>query len=88
MFFFRKKKQLRFNNILNVKIIPDRTEYLLYDLWWNSFDYFTFQRSANEDINNLIYRHPNMNYKQAIKLLYQPLVYDNSNFEFINLSYE
>jgi len=77
------KKQVKFKNIVNVKLFPYcKNDYEKYDLWWNNYDLNLAMNSSNNEIKRLMNIHPNMNKIQAIKLLYQPnnISYDSNNF--------
>jgi len=82
-----KKKKIKFNNYLNVKLIPNVKDYkeLFHDLWWSYEELQEFKQSSTKEIYALIGRHKYMTIHQAIKLLYQPgsmtIKYDELNFE-------
>jgi hypothetical protein len=78
-------KKVRFNKIIKVLYIPTNKEYFnnfLNDLlWWDENDYRNFKLSSIIQIHNLMDIHKNMNHTDAIKILYQPLSYDENNFK-------
>lgn len=78
-------KKVRFNNIIRILYIPTNKEYfnnfLNKLLWWDEDDYNKFKLSAIIQIHDLMYIHKNMSSKDAQKILYQPLSYDESNFD-------
>jgi hypothetical protein len=82
-FCYKTKKKIKFDEYVYIDYIPssikDRNM-----LWWNNTELYLFKESCILEIKNLLNRHPNMNYRDAIKLLYQPgnmtIIYDESNF--------
>lgn len=82
-----KKKKIKFNNMLKVKLIPNIKDFeeLYDDLWWNQDELQEFRQSSTKEILGLISRHKYMSIQQASKLLYQPgnmtIKYDPLNFE-------
>ena len=80
-----KKKTVKFNSIVNAVLIPSAKEYKLYqltsDLWWEKEDYMNFRMSANKEIYELMLKyHGLMDYKDAQRILFQPVRYDVYNF--------
>jgi hypothetical protein len=79
------KKKVKFNSIVKAILIPSAREYKLYqlasDLWWEKEDYMNFRMSANREIYELMLKyHGLMDYKDAQRILFQPLRYDIYNF--------
>ena len=79
---FQKKKKVKFNNTKYIYLIPYYSEITksLDDIWWNENDLFNASRDATKKIKKLLDIHPLMTHKQAKKILYNPLSYDESNF--------
>jgi hypothetical protein len=81
------KKKVTFNNKIFVYIIPSfYNDLMREELWWSRSDFILALNSCDEEIRNLINIHPNMDFKCAKKLLYQPnnICYDANNFEEIS----
>ena len=79
------KKSVKFNSIVNAILIPSSKEYKLFqlnkDLWWEKDDYINFRLSANREIYELMLKyHGLMDYKDAQRILFQPVRYDVYNF--------
>jgi hypothetical protein len=79
------KKTVKFNSIVNAVLIPSAKEYKLYqlttDLWWEKEDYMNFRMSANREIYELMLKyHGLMDYKDAQRILFQPVRYDVYNY--------
>ena len=76
-------KKVTFGKKVIVYLIPYYNELENYrQLWWNNNDINNFKKNAVEDINRLFNIHPNINYENAMRLLYQPnnISYDPKNF--------
>lgn len=72
-------KNVKFNNIVNIYLIPickDKT------LWWSSEDILESRFECSQEIIGLLSYRREMSFNDAIKLLYQPgnIRYDKSNF--------
>lgn len=79
------KKSVKFNSIVNAILIPCSNEYKLFqlnkDLWWEKDDYINFRLSANREIYELMLKyHGLMDYKDAQRILFQPVRYDVYNY--------
>ena len=79
------KKRVKFNSIVKAVLIPCSKDYKLFqltkDLWWEKEDYDNFRLSANREIYELMIKyHGLMDYKDAQRILFQPLSYDIYNF--------
>ena len=81
---FMNKKRVRFSPF--IKVLPNpifiERQHIPY-LWWSELDKSAAYFMMQTEIRNLQKNHPNMNMKQAIKLLYQPnnlTRYDANNF--------
>jgi hypothetical protein len=79
------KKTVKFNSIVKAILIPSTKEYKLFqlnkDLWWGKEDYTNFRISANKEIYELMIKyHGLMDYKDAQRILFQPIRYDVYNF--------
>ena len=72
--YVKKRKKVSFYSLVNVILIPSRLDYCTFldELWWYDTDYNSFYTSANEEIRELVKKHPNITLKNAKKLLYQP----------------
>jgi hypothetical protein len=70
----KKRKKVSFYSIVNVSLIPSINDFCYFkrDLWWCENDYNSFYTSANQEIRDLVKKHPNITLKNAKKLLYQP----------------
>jgi hypothetical protein len=77
-----KNKKVKFNNTKYIHLIPYYYEIIksLDDIWWNKNDLLNACLDARKKIKNLLDIHPLMTHKQAKKILYNPLSYDESNF--------
>jgi hypothetical protein len=76
-----KIKKVNFNRKINVILIPTlRNTSFKDELWWSESDLNNARNSSLFELNTLIQRHHNLNFKDAQKLLYQPLSYDKNNF--------
>ena len=80
-----KNKKITFSDYTNIMYIPYNDDYKSKSkLWWSDIDIYLFKKSSINEIKNLMNRHPNMKYKDASKLLYQPgnmtIKYDETNF--------
>jgi hypothetical protein len=76
-------KNVKFNNIANLHLIPSRREINnRRELWWSTMDQSWARFTALQEIKDLRRKHPQMTLKQAVKLLYQPnnVSYDPANF--------
>ena len=71
-YIMSNKKFVKFNNIVNVILIPDKNNLQPYKhlLWWDNSDYVEFNKSALFDIQMLIFRYPHLNTHVAKELLY------------------
>lgn len=80
-----KIKKVNFQNIITVIYIPKYKDVCdAKDIWWNEIDKRSAMIFMNSEINTLMRIHPNMTYKEAMKLLYQPnniRFYDPKNFK-------
>lgn len=76
-----KIKKVKFNNKISVILVPTLRNISFKDeLWWSENDLYNAQRDSFIELNKLIQRHPELNFKEAQKLLYQPFSYDKNNF--------
>ena len=67
------KKQVRFNTVKYIHIVPYLTEYISpNELWWSKKDQTDSIISAQKEVKNLISMHKSMKLKEALKVLYQP----------------
>jgi hypothetical protein len=75
-------KNVKFNNIESLHLIPCRGEINCRELWWSTTDQSWARFTALQEIKDLRRKHPLMTLKQALKLLYQPnnIRYDPANF--------
>ena len=84
IFCKKYKKKIKFNNIVNVILIPDITTFFDIKnlLWWNESDLLNSVNTARNELHNLINRNPSMTLSQAKKLLYQPnnISFNEENF--------
>lgn len=73
-----KGNKISFNNLMDVVLIPSRTEYsfLASDLWWEKGDYSIFQQSAFSEIR-LYATLYSLEFKKARNKLYQPSAESN-----------
>lgn len=67
-------KKLKFNNIVQVILIPNKEAYSDFkdQVWWNNYDYNNSLISFNEEIFSIIQKYPTINIRQAKNILYQP----------------
>jgi hypothetical protein len=84
--YMKPKKTVSFYTTVHVIYIPSHRCRIYNDfrdeLWWNDDDYEYFENSSRIEIQGLLKRHPRMNCKDAMKLLYQStIVYDKNNFD-------
>jgi 6-phosphogluconolactonase/glucosamine-6-phosphate isomerase/deaminase len=72
--YVKKRKKVSFCSLVNVILIPSRLDYYTFldELWWRESDYTSFYTSANQEILDLVKKHPNITLKNAKKILYQP----------------
>jgi hypothetical protein len=76
-----KIKKVNFNNKIKVILVPTlRNVSFKNELWWTEHDLDNARRASFTELNTLIQRHPKLDFKEAQKLLYQPLSYDKNNF--------
>ena len=84
IFCKKYKKKIKFNNTVNVILIPDITTFFDFKnlLWWNESDLLNSMNTARNELYNLINRNPSMTLSQAKKLLYQPnnISFNEENF--------
>jgi len=84
IFCKKYKKKLKFNNVVNVILIPDITS--IFDiknlLWWSENDLTNAVNNARNELFDLVNKNPSMTIIQAKKLLYQPnnISYNEENF--------
>jgi hypothetical protein len=85
--FYKNKKiakRVSFQNIIKVVFIPKYKDICdCKDIWWTEIDKRNAMIFMNNEITTLQKIHPNMTFKQATKLLYQPnniRYYDPTNF--------
>jgi hypothetical protein len=80
----KTQKKVQFSLFRDIILIPKNSEiYDRIDLWWSDLDKRKAFLSMYTEIKTLQNRHPDMTYKQALKLLYQPnniRNYDATNF--------
>jgi hypothetical protein len=76
----KKINNVKFKNIVDVRIIPIHTD---NNLWWSPEDMLKFRFECYREIVELLSYRKEMSYNDAMKLLYQPdnIRYDKSNFE-------
>lgn len=78
-----KIKKVNFNNKIKVILVPTLRNISFKDeLWWSERDLYNAQQTSFIELNKLIQRHPNLTFKEAQKLLYQPFSYDKNNFTY------
>ena len=67
-----KKKNITFNKMISVVLIPSRYEYYeFYDeIWWKDNDLIYFRNSAINEIKSVIINNPEYTVKQAKSFLY------------------
>lgn len=85
--FYKNKKfakRVSFQNIIKVVLIPKYKDICdCKDIWWTEIDKQNAMIFMKHEIITLQKIHPNMTFKQAAKLLYQPnniRYYDPTNF--------
>lgn len=69
-----KNKKIIFNKYVSVVLIPsikDMDDEMSSKLWWNKIDYINFRISSKAEIDVFLNIHKELNYKDAIRLLYQ-----------------
>jgi hypothetical protein len=80
----KQKKKIQFNEYIYITYIP-HIEKNTYNLWWSKIDIHLFKNSCVNELNQLMQKHPSMNFKDAMRLLYQPgsmnIKYDKSYFD-------
>jgi hypothetical protein len=80
----KHKKKIKFHEYVYITYIPP-IEKSIYNLWWSKIDIHLFKHASVNELEQLMERHPSMNYKDAIRLLYQPgsmnIKYDKSYFD-------
>jgi hypothetical protein len=68
-----KKKRVDFSVFRDVIIVPKTSETCdSNDIWWSTTDKVNACKSMIDEIKTLQSIYPDMTYKQAVKLLYQP----------------
>ena len=68
-----KKKRVDFSVFRDVIIVPKISETCdSIDIWWSNTDKVNAYKSMYLEIHDLQKKYPDMTYKQAMKLLYQP----------------
>ena len=76
--------RVTFNNVRYLYLIPTSSELSLYkdELWWSNNDLKLFMLNAINEIKILKNKHPFIQKKDILKLLYQPnnISYDENNF--------
>jgi hypothetical protein len=65
----KQKKELRFDYIRDIIIIPDE-EYRHSEIWWKERDYIEFQKSAIREVMHLIEIYGQITLHKALILLY------------------
>jgi hypothetical protein len=75
----KKINNVKFNNVIDVRMIPIHTD---NNLWWSSEDMLEFRFECYREIVELLSYRKEMSLNDAMKLLYQPgnIRYDKSNF--------
>jgi hypothetical protein len=69
----KKKKRVDFSVFRDVIIVPKISETCdSIDIWWSNTDKVNAYKSMYLEIHDLQKKYPDMTYKQAMKLLYQP----------------
>jgi hypothetical protein len=80
----KKKKRVDFSVFRDVIILPKISETCdSIDIWWSTTDRVNACKSMTLEIHDLQKKYPDMTYKQAVKLLYQPnniCYYENKNY--------
>jgi hypothetical protein len=67
------KKRVDFSVFRDVIIVPKISETCdIIDIWWSNTDKVNACKSMTLEIRDLQKKYPDMTYKQAMKLLYQP----------------
>jgi len=67
------KKRVDFSVFRDVIIVPKISETCdSIDIWWSNTDKVNACKSMTLEIHELQKKYPEMSYKQAMKLLYQP----------------
>tara|TARA_B100000902_G_scaffold397471_1_gene461355 strand:+ start:3006 stop:3215 length:210 start_codon:yes stop_codon:yes gene_type:complete len=67
-----KKKNITFNKMISVVLIPSRCEYYGFfdEIWWKDNDLIYFRNSAINEIKSVIINNPEYTVKQAKSFLY------------------
>jgi hypothetical protein len=67
-------KRVSFKNNVHMRYTLNLDDYLLIKntIWWSDDDYLEAEKSARSELNRLITIHPQMSFKDAKTLLYQP----------------
>lgn len=84
----KMKKKIKFSPSVRVVLIPTAIEYEeanICDLiWWKDADYRLFKQDAVQELKSFLIERPDLNAKEAIKLLYQ-CKFDNEMSEAVSL---